>query len=127
MTGEPPPAPIAWPGTASREERVAEEYLQVITTTDARDTADRLARSAVEARLAACVQVIGPISATYWWKGAVESAEEWLLQMKTTADRYAALADHIRANHPYETPEIIATPITHGSPDYLAWVRAETR
>ncbi|KWX03627.1 hypothetical protein TH66_12365 [Carbonactinospora thermoautotrophica] len=106
---------------------MAEEYLQVITTTDAKDAADQLARSIVEARLAACVQVLGPISATYWWEGKVESAEEWLLQMKTTADRYEALAEHIKTHHSYDTPEIVATPITNGSADYLSWVRAETR
>jgi periplasmic divalent cation tolerance protein len=58
-------------------------YLQVITAIDAEDGAQRLAQSAVEARLAACVQVIGPIRSTYWWKGAIQSTQEWLCLMKT--------------------------------------------
>jgi periplasmic divalent cation tolerance protein len=100
-------------------------YLQVITAIDAEDGAQRLAQSAVEARLAACVQVIGPIRSTYWWQGAIESTQEWLCLMKTPEGQFDALAAHIKANHPYEVPEITATPITHGSRDYLGWIEAE--
>ncbi|MEV0391766.1 divalent-cation tolerance protein CutA [Polymorphospora rubra] len=100
--------------------------MQAVTTTDSRTAADALARSAVEARVAACGQVMGPISSTYWWEGQVETAEEFYVVFKTTADRYPALEQHVRANHSYDVPELVATPITAGNPDYLAWVTTET-
>jgi len=103
------------------------DYLQVLTTTDRRAEAERLARAAVEARLAACAQVTGPVASTYWWDGAVDSAEEWQVWFKTAADRYDALAGFLREQHSYEVPEIIATEIVAGSPDYLGWVREQTR
>lgn len=104
-----------------------QEYCQVVTTTDAREAADALARSAVEARVAACAQVAGPLSSTYWWRGAVEVAEEWQVVFKTTAARYPALEEHIRANHGYDVPEILCSPVDAGNPPYLAWVSAETQ
>ena len=61
-----------------------DRYLMAMTTTDSRPDAERLARDLVERRLAACVQVLGPISSTYRWQGAVETAEEWLCLIKTT-------------------------------------------
>ena len=65
------------------------EYCQVITTTDSREAADTLGRFAVEARVAACAQVVGPITSTYWWEGKIETAEEWQVIFKTTTQRYA--------------------------------------
>ncbi len=103
-----------------------DRYLQVTTTVDSKDQADALARGLVGARLAACVQVLGPIASTYWWQGAVETAEEWLCLVKTTSDRFDALAAHVDANHPYDVPELVATPVTAGSDAYLRWVAAET-
>ena len=105
---------------------MAERFLQVATTIDSAAAAAALARGLVEARLAACVQVVGPIASTYRWKGTVETAQEWLCLAKTTAGRYPALAAHVRANHPYETPELTATPITDGGADYLAWIAEAT-
>jgi periplasmic divalent cation tolerance protein len=105
---------------------VPDRYLMAMTTTDAREHADRLARSLVEERLAACVQVLGPIASTYRWQGQVETAEEWLCLIKTTTHRFNALAAHVDANHGYDTPELTAVPISDGSPRYLAWVSGET-
>jgi periplasmic divalent cation tolerance protein len=98
------------------------EYLQVTTTTGSEEEAERIAEALVERRLAACVQVIGPISSRYRWQGAVETAEEWLCAAKTTVDRYAELEQAIRDLHSYDEPEIVATPIVAGSPGYLEWV-----
>jgi periplasmic divalent cation tolerance protein len=103
------------------------EFWQVLTTTDSAEEADRLGRSAVQARLAACAQRVGPITSTYRWQGAVQTEQEWQLLLKTPADRYDALAAHLREQHSYEVPEIIATPILAGSPEYLDWVREQTR
>lgn len=105
---------------------MAENCVQVVTTTDSREKADTLAWSAVENRLAACAQVLGPITSTYWWQGQVEAASEWLCILKTTAARCDELVAHLRGQHTYETPEIVATPIVGGNPDYLSWIAQET-
>ncbi|MGW2176683.1 divalent-cation tolerance protein CutA [Streptomyces sp. NPDC001732] len=101
-------------------------WLTVLTTTDSEEKARGLARGVVEARLAACVQISAPVTSVYRWQGAVETAREWQLLCKTTAERYDELEAHLRAAHDYETPEIIAIPILRGSDRYLAWVSAET-
>src|SRR5215472_16504923 len=103
------------------------EYVQVQTTTDSRAEAIELARAAVEARLAACAQVAGPVASTYWWEGSIERAEEWLLLMKLPAGGYQALADFITRQHSYDEPEIVALPIVGGSESYLSWIEDETR
>ena len=103
------------------------EYCQVVTTTDSRSAADALARGAAEARVAACAQVVGPITSTYWWEGRVDTAEEWQVVFKTTAERYPALEEHLRSHHGYDVPEILCTPVTAGNPSYLEWLSAETR
>lgn len=100
-------------------------YIQVITTTAGRKDAQRIAGAVVERRLAACAQIIGPIKSTYWWKGKIETAEEWLCVMKTQRCLYGRLEDTIRRLHPYEVPEIIALPILSGSKTYLAWLNQE--
>ncbi len=102
-------------------------YVQVTTATATEEEARQIARGAVERRLAACAQVIGPITSTYWWQGTIETAGEWLCLLKTTARHFDAVAAYIRAEHSYDTPEITATPIARGSPDYLGWISAETR
>ncbi|WP_244945275.1 divalent-cation tolerance protein CutA [Couchioplanes caeruleus] len=97
-----------------------------MTTIDSRGAADSLARQAVEARVAACAQVSGPVTSTYWWEGKVEAAEEWRITFKTTTARYAALERHIREHHSYDVPEILCSPVTAGNPEYLEWLDAET-
>ncbi|MBT2209555.1 divalent-cation tolerance protein CutA [Actinomadura sp. NEAU-AAG7] len=105
---------------------MAQSYVQVTTTTDSRPEAAELAKSAVAERLAACAQLVGPVASTYWWEGEIESAEEWMVVFKTTADRFDELASLITDGHSYDTPEIIATPVVAGSMDYLAWVAEQT-
>jgi periplasmic divalent cation tolerance protein len=99
--------------------------LQVQTTVPIEMDAYGLARSLVDRRLAACVQVLGPVSSTYRWQGAVEVAEERLLLAKTTVAALQALVSAIRELHPYEEPEIVAFPIVAGSATYLRWVAEE--
>lgn len=103
------------------------QHCQVVTTIDSREAAEVLSHSAVQARVAACGQVAGPIHSTYWWEGKLETAEEWYVVFKTTAERYPALEQHIRAHHSYDVPEIVLTPILAGNPDYLSWITTETR
>jgi len=102
-------------------------YLQVQTTTDSRAEAMELSRAAVEARLAACAQVAGPVASVYWWDDGLERAEEWLVLLKLPADRYDELAAFITERHSYDEPEIVALPIVAGSVAYLNWMREETR
>jgi periplasmic divalent cation tolerance protein len=103
------------------------EYVQVITTTETKDQAQRIAQVVVEKRLAACAQIVGPISSTYWWKGKIETAGEWLCLMKSRNDLFTDLEQAIREIHPYEVPEIIAMPIAAGSAGYLKWLGEELR
>lgn len=86
--------------------------------------APRLARALVEARLAACVNVVPEVRSVYRWEGAVHDEAEALLVIKTTHAGLPALQDGVRRLHSYSTPEIIALPVVAGDPAYLAWVAA---
>jgi periplasmic divalent cation tolerance protein len=103
------------------------DHLQVLTTAGSEEEAARIASVLVERRLAACVQVLGPIVSRYRWQGVVEEAEEWQCLAKTEAARYPEVEAAIRELHSYEEPEIVATPIVAGSEGYLGWVSAEVR
>jgi periplasmic divalent cation tolerance protein len=101
--------------------------VRVETTVDSRDGAERVARSLIEHRLAACAQVSGPITSFYRWEGRVQADEEWMVVIKTAADRLDDLTAHINGVHPYDVPEVVAVPVTGGGSSYLEWVREETR
>lgn len=103
------------------------DYLQVQTATDSRAEAMELVRAAVQARLAACGQVAGPVASTYWWNDELERSEEWFVFFRLPADRYDELAAFLTQRHSYDEPEIIAVPIVAGAPSFLNWVREETR
>jgi len=100
--------------------------LLVITNLPDREAAERLADALIAKRLAACVNILAPCRSIYRWKGEVQHDEEHPLLIKTTRERYADLEAAIRAQHPYELPEIVAVPIERGLPDYLDWVAGET-
>jgi periplasmic divalent cation tolerance protein len=101
------------------------DLLQVFTTLPSREQADEMARQLVEGRLAACVQVLGPLESTYRWQGKLERSQEWLLLIKSTMAAYAKLEEQIRKLHHYEVPEILAVPIASGNAAYFDWVRQE--
>jgi periplasmic divalent cation tolerance protein len=94
----------------------------VLSTAGSNEEAQKIASALVEQQLAACVNVVGPISSTYRWQGKVENAQEFLLIVKTTASAYARVAEAIRRLHSYDLPEIIQLSIMDGSADYLAWI-----
>ena len=96
--------------------------VQVLTTVGSEEEAGELAALLVERRLAACVQVVGPITSRYRWEGKLEVEREWQVLAKTTRGAYEAVEAAIREVHSYEEPEVIATPIVAGSAGYLAWV-----
>jgi periplasmic divalent cation tolerance protein len=103
------------------------DTIQVITTTETKAGAQAIARALVEKRLAACVQIIGPITSTYWWEGEIETAEEWMCLIKSRRGLYEALEEAIREIHPYEVPEILAVPVVAGGRDYLDWLDGELK
>jgi periplasmic divalent cation tolerance protein len=98
------------------------EFLQVTTTTGTREVAERIAVELVDRRLAACVQVSGPITSTYRWQGKIESAEEWMCVAKTSREQMDGIRAVLKRLHPYEVPELVATPIVDGSEAYLKWL-----
>jgi len=101
--------------------------LLVLTNLPDRAAAERIADSLIGEKLAACVNILAPCRSVYRWKGEVQHDEEHPVLIKTTAERYPALEQALRAAHPYELPEIIAVPIERGLPAYLAWVAGETK
>jgi periplasmic divalent cation tolerance protein len=98
------------------------EHVQVLTTAGSEEEAGRIASVLVEKKLAACVQVVGPIVSRYRWQGAIEEEREWQCLAKTTRTAYEAVEAAIREVHSYDEPEIVATPIVAGSPGYLSWI-----
>ena len=98
------------------------EYVQVFTTCGNKQDAEMISKHLVEQKLAACVQVIGPVSSTYWWEGKVENAEEWLCIIKSRKRFFRKIRDVIHAVHSYEVPEITAVSFVGISEDYSKWL-----
>jgi periplasmic divalent cation tolerance protein len=101
------------------------DAIQVVTTIASREEAERIAGELVARRLAACVQIVGPITSTYRWQGKIETGQEWQCVVKTRASRYAAVEAAIRELHSYEVPEILALAIVAGHRGYLDWLAGE--
>ncbi|HYW78332.1 MAG TPA: divalent-cation tolerance protein CutA [Thermoguttaceae bacterium] len=101
------------------------DYIQVVTTTERKDDAQRIARALVDERLAACVQIVGPITSTYRWQGKIVEAEEWQCWAKSRRELYEPIERAIRRLHPYDEPEILAVGVLAGSASYLAWIDGE--
>jgi len=103
------------------------QALQVTTTTSERKDADALARAILDQRLAACVQISGPIDSSYWWNDRLETAREWVVTIKTRKDLYKPLEKLLLEQHPYDQPEIVATAIAHISPGYMKWLNEQVQ
>ena len=99
----------------------------VYVTAADREAALELGRALVEARLAACANVIDGMESVYWWEGKLEQASEAVLVLKTRAALVESLTERVRALHAYDCPCVVALPIVGGNLDYLAWIAAETR
>jgi len=102
------------------------DAILIFTNLPDRESALRLAHELITGRHAACVNVLGGCSSVYRWKGALETAEEVPMLIKTRASLYGSVEKLIRERHPYELPEIIAVPLAEGLPAFLDWVKAET-
>ncbi len=102
------------------------DCVQVQFAIDDAEKADEIVALLLERHLVACGQRIGPMVSRYWWEGALEQAEEWLVLLKTRAELTARVTDAIVAAHPYQTPEVITLAIVEGSESYRAWIVAST-
>lgn len=102
-----------------------EQFIQISTTVEKRRDAERIANVLAERKLAACTQIIGPITSVYRWKGKLQKSKEWLCLIKTTRQRYRAVEKVLKEIHPYKLPEIIAVPVVYESKDYREWTRRE--
>jgi periplasmic divalent cation tolerance protein len=101
--------------------------LLIVTSVPDVETARKIAAALLDARLAACVQVGAAVESLYHWRGKRETCLEVPVTIKARVGAFESVAAEIRRLHPYELPEIVAVPIIDGSPDYLAWIRDETR
>jgi periplasmic divalent cation tolerance protein len=102
------------------------DALIVFVTVPTRADGERIAEALVAERLAACVNVLGPVRSIYRWQGEVCRDDEHLLMIKSTRARYAALEARVKALHTYDVPEVIALPIEMGSPEYVGWIESMT-
>ncbi len=102
------------------------DYIQAVTTAPTRDDAENIARALVNERLAACVQMVGPIISTYHWEGKVETNEEWQCIIKTRRELFGQIVATIRKIHPYSVPEILALPLLAADEAYQQWIDLET-
>ena len=103
------------------------DCIVALVTVGSRDEGERLATALVAEQLAACVNIVGPIESIYRWDNQIQHGQELLLVIKSRAALFQALAARVRALHSYQTPEVIAVPITAGAPAYLDWLLAATR
>ena len=103
-----------------------EKYTVILVTASSKEEAENIAQQLLEEKLIACANIVGPISSHFHWEGKVEVAEEFLLLLKSRLDLFDMVAEHVRARHSYEVPEILAVPVHFGSSAYLSWIREET-
>ncbi len=99
----------------------------ILTTVALHETAMTIARTLVEEKLAACVNVAPAVESIYWWQGKLEQSLEYVLMIKTTADKVDSLRERLFAMHPYELPEFVVLAVEGGSEAYLAWIRDSLR
>lgn len=102
--------------------RVRGSYVAVLITCASMEEAERLAKSLLEAKLAACINIARGVKSLFWWEGRVEEAEEALMIVKTRLDRLSELVKEVKARHSYTVPEVVALPIVAGLEDYLKWL-----
>lgn len=108
---------------STREPTTGPALVEVRVSVPDSEAARAIAEDLVARRLAACVQVLGPMASIYAWQDEVHRSQEWLLLVKTTCSSFAEVARVVTGRHPYDVPEIVATPITHALAEYAAWVR----
>jgi periplasmic divalent cation tolerance protein len=103
------------------------DYRIVLTTAGSAEEAERIATTLVEEQLAACVNIVSPITSVYRWKGSVQKEQEWLLLIKTTSPALESVSKKIRELHSYDLPECIQIPIEAGNAEYLDWIKENVK
>jgi periplasmic divalent cation tolerance protein len=104
-----------------------DEYIQIMTTVEQQKDAETIAHELLNQKLAACVQILGPIKSLFWWQGKIDRAAEYICLIKSRMDLYPKAEAAILSVHPYDVPEIIAVPIAAGGGSYLQWLATELR
>ncbi len=99
------------------------DFIVIFVTAGSESEAETIAKALVEEQLAACVNILSPIRSIYRWEGKVADDREWLLVIKTRAERFAAIEARVKALHSYQVPEVIALPIVAGAEGYLRWLQ----
>jgi periplasmic divalent cation tolerance protein len=110
-----------------KEVKLMTDYIQVFTTTDTKENARHISRTLLDRNLAACAQIVGPVTSLFWWENRINEEEEWLVIIKTKRNLYEELERSIRKVHKYEIPEILAIPVVSGSKSYLDWLDQEVK
>ena len=105
---------------------MSEQEIIILVTAASEEEAGKIGRALVEAGLIACANILPGIRSIFFWEGRVTQEQECLLLLKSRGDLFEAIAAAVKSLHSYTVPEIIALPITHGSQDYLAWIREVT-
>jgi len=95
----------------------------VTSTTGSIEEAEKISSLLVEKKLAACVNIVGPVTSVYWWEGAVQKEEEYKLFIKSSSERFSSLLQEIKKHHGYSVPEVTAVPIKDLNPDYRRWMK----
>jgi periplasmic divalent cation tolerance protein len=103
------------------------DYAVVLTTTDSKESADKIAHGLVEQRLAACVNIVPGVESVYHWEDKLQTSQEWLLLLKTRESKFDAVRDAILELHHYEVPEVVLLKVSDGSHDYLEWITKNLR
>ena len=98
-------------------------YIVVLVTAKDKKEAEKIARGLLEAKLIACANIVGGLQSLFWWQGKIDSSKEVLLILKTKKILFKKVLNQVKSLHSYQTPEIIALPIVHGSEDYLSWMK----
>jgi periplasmic divalent cation tolerance protein len=102
------------------------DYIVILVTAGSEAEAETIAHALVEERFAACVNIISPMRSIYRWQEKIVDDREWLLVVKTQAERFSVVEARVKALHSYQVPEVVALPILAGAKDYLGWLLSET-
>jgi len=100
------------------------DYTLIMVTASSREEAEKIATTLLKRKLIACANILGPVSSRFWWQGKIDSAEEYMIFMKTKRELFNQVADNVKQLHSYEVPEIIALPIVEGAKPYLEWINS---
>ncbi|MDE2027844.1 MAG: divalent-cation tolerance protein CutA [Candidatus Omnitrophica bacterium] len=100
------------------------KFITVLVTAKDTEEAEKIARGVLNDKLAACANILGGVRSLYWWQGQIDASQEVLLVLKTKEDLFEKIVSRVKSLHSYQTPEIIALSIVHGSGDYLNWINS---